>query len=141
MARNNFVFFAGPEQEHTNRLKLALSQEFSCVVSSQLEEYEQTYRQAGKFALVFSDPKLAINFLRSAAETLNSMHFQTYAYLNRNGNFTPESQKILKHWGIKVFDLGQLEALTSSIRAYFSEQDKELDVEDLEFYIPPSDEG
>lgn len=127
------IFF--PEiQDHTSKLRDVLAKTYMCLKSSNQEEYNQSFQQAGKFAIVFSDAKPALNFMKTPSEWMTGVQYKVYAFMNTKAKFTPESQKILNHYKISVFRLDQDNELVADINKYFSSSQSDVEnIDDIQF--------
>jgi hypothetical protein len=137
MVFKKVVFFPDPLVPHTTEVKTELAKSFSCYSSKNVDEYSQVMYQSGKFVLLFSDPKAALQLLKAEAAELSKLEFRTYVYLNRIGAFAPESQKILDEHKIHVFQKNQKDELLKNIHDYLASKNSDsITIDDIEFNIP-----
>jgi hypothetical protein len=138
----NVIFFPDEPHEVTEAIREELSKSYSCYKSYNVDEFNQVYQMVGKFILLFSEATIAVNFLKNSAEQLQSLNYKTYLCLNKNGKFSPESQKILDNFKINVFLPTAKGKLVESIDSYFATlESNTLDIGEIEFVKPKDDDG
>lgn len=139
MSTYNVIFFPDELLEHGIELKKTLKEKYNCFHSSNLDEYDQVYKQSGRFLLLFMDVKKALIFVQDNASDLSGLQFKTFVYLNRNGKFKPESQKILDAGRVTAFQKDDVALLVKTIEDFFSKGNSasnELNVDEITFIMP-----
>lgn len=138
MSKYNVIFFPDELLEHGVEVKKTLKEKYNCFASSNLDEYDQVFRQAGKFLLLFMDVKKALTFVQDNSSPLSGLEFKTLVYLNRNGKFKPESQKLLDAGRVTAFQKDDVALLLKTIDEYFSKggQGDSLNVDEITFLMP-----
>ncbi len=136
MSKKSVVFFPDQVLEHMKAVKSKLAATYNCFQSQNPDEYAQSFNQAGKFVLLFSNAQEAVLFLDSKSSDLSGLNYKAFAFLNTNAKFKPESQKILDKFKINVFRLNEAELLISQIANYFSGGDEVPGLDDLAFNTP-----
>jgi hypothetical protein len=135
----NVIFFPDELLEHGIELKKTLKENYNCFQSSNLDEFDQVYKQSGRFLLLFMDVKKALIFVQDNASDLSGLQFKTFVYLNRNGKFKPESQKLLDAGRVTAFQKDEVALLLKTIEDFFSKGNSasnELNVDEITFIMP-----
>lgn len=129
------VIFFPDLQDHTSKLRDALKKhQYTCIQSTQQEEYNQLWQQAGKFVIIFSDAKAALNLMKNLTQWMTGVQYRVYAFMNTKAKFTAESQKILTHYKITAFTLDQGAELMAEVNKYFTTADSDVDnIDDIQF--------
>ena len=138
MSKHNVIFFPDELLEHGIEVKNKLSETFSCFQSGNLDEFDQVFKQSGKFLLLFMDVKKALQFVQDNSNGLTGLQFKTFVYLNRNGKFKPDSQKILDAGRVQAFQKDDAAVLLKTIEEFFkgSSGSDALNVDDITFIMP-----
>lgn len=136
MSKKSVIFFPDQVLEHMKPVKQKLMALYNCFQSQNPDEYAQSFNQAGKFALLFSNAQEAVLFLDSKSSDLGNLQYKVFAFLNTNAKFKPESQKILDNFKINVFRLNEADLLLGQIASYFSGGDEVPGIDTIEFNIP-----
>ena len=136
MNNHHVIFFPDEHQEHGTDVKKALKEKYSCFTSTNLDEYDQVYRQSGKFVMLFLDVKKAIGFMQVHASELKGLEFKTIVYLNKNGKFNPESQKVLDTHRVIPFQKDEVAKMLKTIEDFFTSGSDALNIDDIQFIMP-----
>lgn len=138
MSTYNVIFFPDELLEHGVELKKTLKEKYNCFTSNNLDEFDQVFRQSGKFLLLFMDVKKALVFVQDHSSQLSGLQFKTMVYLNRNGKFKPESQKLLDAGRVTAFQKDDIPLLLKNIDEYFSKGGSadSLNVDEITFIMP-----
>lgn len=141
MSKFKVIFFADTViGEHLEKLKVELAKTFTCFKSRTADELDQSFRQSGKFVVLFSDAKEAVQFLQTNSKDLSGLEFKTLVFLNKNGKFSPESLKILENNKITPFSLSEADKLMRTIDTFFSgNKSDDFNLDDLQFVMPKDD--
>jgi hypothetical protein len=138
MKSHNVIFFPDDELEHGIELKKQLKEKYLCFESKNIDEFDQVSRQSGKFLVFFMDVKQAIGFMQENSSALTGMSFRTFAYLNRNGKFKADSQKVLDSARVEAFQKDDVAILVKTIEDFFkgSSSASDLNLDDIQFIMP-----
>jgi hypothetical protein len=139
MSIHNVIFFPDELQEHGTEVKSKLKEKYSCFQSTNLDEFDQVFKQSGKFLLLFMDVKKALQFVQDHSNELTGLQYQTFVYLNRNGKFKADSQKILDAGRVQAFQKDDAAVLLKTIDDFFSKGGPggdALNVDDITFIMP-----
>jgi hypothetical protein len=85
------------------------------------------------------DVKKALIFVEDHASELSGLQFRTFVYLNRNGRFKPESQKLLDAGKVTAFQKDDVALLLKTIEDFFSKGSSSSDsvnVDEITFLMP-----
>ena len=136
MSKIKIVFFPDQPHDDSNRLKAELAKKFGCYESSNIDEFDQVFQQSGKFAILFSDAQVAVKFLHKNKSEMNPLTYKVFAYLNKLGKFSPESQKVLDQFKVNVYQKNEFDKLVTDITGYLSGADVVEQVDDIQFFTP-----
>jgi hypothetical protein len=139
MKSYNVIFFPDEPLEHGIELKNKLKEKYNCFNSSNLDEFDQVFQQSGRFLLVFMDVKKALIFMKSHGHEMNTLKYRTFAYMDKNGKFKPDSQKALDAERVEAFQKDEVAKLLKTIEDFFSignTSDNSLNVDDIQFIMP-----
>lgn len=116
---NGLYFFVGQLHAETKNLSELLKQKNNyCFKSDAFDEIDQAARQQGKAALIFSDPKFALEFLKK--NRWPDLKLKFYLLIDKNGFFKPETMTIFSQLNLNVFFPNTMEDMLKSFESYFS---------------------
>ncbi len=133
MPVKKIIFFPDALHDNSLKLKTELKKLYQCFQSKQVDEYDQVFRQSGKFAIIFSDAQMAVKFLEEKTSDLSPLRFKVFAFMNKSGRFSEKSQALLDKYSINVFFPNQFHEIMANIEKYFSQNDVEDDAAELKF--------
>lgn len=136
MKNHHVIFFPDEHLEHGVEVKKVLKEKYSCFQSNNLDEFDQVFRQSGKFLMLFLDVKKAIGFMQVHASELSGLEFKTFVYLNKNGKFNPESQKVLDTNKVIAFQKDEVAKMLKKIEDFFTTGSDALNIDDIQFIMP-----
>lgn len=136
------IFFPDETLEHMKPVRAELSKSYQCFSSTNTDEFNQSYHQAGKFLLLFSDASQALRFMHSVRgeKDMDGLEYKVWAYLHTDARLKPESQKKVDEGKVKIYRLSEAAKLKEDINRYFS-SGQETASENIEFLLPSDNPG
>lgn len=121
MIKTKIVFFPDPPNDETNHLLKELKQHNMCYRSSNADEFDQVFRQSGRFVIVFSSVTFTLKFLEKNVETLKELQFKTYSFLKDQEVLSKEDQELLNKHKVTLFKSNKSDDIKKNISLFFED--------------------